>query len=152
MSQESTQTEKISIIKKISKKFSENRNELSQYFIFGVLTTLLNVGLFQTLVYLHLNYMIANLIALVSAKTFAYVTNKFFVFKSQTTHIYDTAAEIIRFGFARGFTGVVDYFGLIFLVEVLSFDAVYSKYFLQIVVIILNYILGKKLVFTKKKQ
>ena len=152
MNQESTRTEKISIIKKISKKFAENRNELTQYLIFGLLTTLLNVGLFQALVYLHLNYMIANLIALVSAKIFAYFTNKHFVFKSQTPHIYETAAEIIRFGFARGFTGVVDYFGLIFLVEVLSFDAVYSKYFLQIVVIMLNYILGKKLVFTKKKQ
>jgi hypothetical protein len=31
-----------------------------------------------------------------------------------------------------------------------SFDPVYSKYGLQVVVIVLNYILGKKLVFTQK--
>jgi len=99
---------------------------------------------------LDVKYQLANLAALILAKLFAYFTNKHFVFKTKTRQGYESLREFIRFVFARGFTGLVDYFGLIFLVEVMVLSPVYSNTELQIVVIVLNYILGKKLVFTSK--
>lgn len=138
-------------LSKAQQKIIAQRRELISYLIFGVLTTLVNVGLFQSLLWVQLDYRVANLIALVGAKTFAYVTNKIFVFQSKTPHIHQKLGELFRFVLARSFTGFVDYFGLIFLVEILSADAVISKWALQVVVIVLNYIMGKKLVFTQSK-
>ncbi|NCA99176.1 MAG: GtrA family protein [Clostridia bacterium] len=130
--------------------YTRHKQELLSYLVFGLLTTVVNVGVFNLLFVLNVKYQLANLAALILAKLFAYFTNKHFVFKTKTRQGFDSIREFIRFVFARGFTGVVDYFGLIFLVEVLSFSPVYSKYGLQVVVIVLNYVLGKKLVFTSK--
>jgi putative flippase GtrA len=58
----------------------------------------------------------------------------------------------MRFIFARGFTGLVDYFGLIALVELFGFNEIYSKYAMVATVIVLNYVLGKKAVFVKKEK
>ncbi|MDD2534884.1 MAG: GtrA family protein [Eubacteriales bacterium] len=137
-------------IHKLLAKLKRLKKELVSYLIFGVLTTILNVGLFQLLIIYQIDYKIANLIALISAKTFAYLTNKIFVFKSKTPKVHQTLGELLRFGIARGFTGILDYFGLIMLVEVLLFDPVISKWSIQVIVIILNYLMGKKLVFRKQ--
>ena len=138
-------------VKSLWQKLLHHKEELWRYFVFGVLTTLVNVLIFQFLLKLSISYLIANLVALIAAKLFAYVTNKHFVFKTQTKGMRNTVREVLRFVFARGFTGLVDYFGLIFMVEVLALDPVLSKYFLQIIVIALNYILGKKMVFVQEK-
>ena len=60
--------------------------------------------------------------------------------------------ECLKFIVARGFTGVVDYFGVIFMVDMLKIDENISKITIQVLVIILNYIFGKLLVFNKKKN
>ena len=146
MNPESKQT----VLHWIQSFYLRHKQELLSYLVFGLLTTVVNVGVFNLLYVLDVEYQFANLTALVLAKLFAYFTNKHFVFKTKTRQGFESIREFIRFVFARGFTGLVDYFGLIFLVEIISFDPVYSKYGLQVVVIVLNYILGKKLVFTKK--
>ena len=55
--------------------------------------------------------------------------------------------EIIRYIFARGFTGLIDIFGMLFAVEILMADEMIAKYIIQVIVIVLNYIFGKRLVF-----
>ncbi|MDD2459026.1 MAG: GtrA family protein [Eubacteriales bacterium] len=139
-----------SMLKWIQSFYHKHKQELLSYLVFGLMTTVVNVGVFNLLYVLDVKYQLANLAALILAKLFAYFTNKHFVFKTKTRQGFDSIREFIRFVFARGFTGLVDYFGLIVLVEVLALSPVYSKYGLQIVVIVLNYILGKKLVFTSK--
>jgi putative flippase GtrA len=146
MNSESKQT----VLQWIQAFYLQHKQELMSYLVFGLLTTVINVGVFNLLFVLDVKYQLANLAALILAKLFAYFTNKHFVFKTKTRQGYESLREFIRFVFARGFTGLVDYFGLIFLVEVMVLSPVYSKYGLQIVVIVLNYILGKKLVFTSK--
>ncbi len=138
------------ILTRFIDKIKRNRQELSRYFVFGVLTTVVNILVFQMLNNATNNYMAANLVAIITAKIFAYFTNKYFVYSNKTHYALDTFKEFIRFVFARGFTGIVDYFGLIILVEWLTMDALYGKYIMQVIVIVLNYILGKKFVFVKK--
>lgn len=124
-----------------------NKKELYRYFAVGISTTVFNVAVYHLLLSAGLEYWLGNAIAIVGSKIYAYLTNKFIVFHSHCTSCTKALLELVRFVFARGFTGLVDYFGLIFAVEVLCMDQVISKYCIQIVVIVLNYFIGKKVVF-----
>ncbi len=122
------------------------------YGIFGVLTSLLNYFLFKFLLDCSLDYKVANLITLIVVKLAAYVCNKNFVFKSHCESFLELCKEILRFVFARGATALIDYFGLILLVELFHFNELYSKIFVTVLVIIINYVIGKKHVFKSKKK
>ncbi|RGY94713.1 GtrA family protein [Clostridium sp. AM58-1XD] len=123
-----------------------NRETVS-YGLFGVLTSALNVGLFQLLLWCNLDYKYANLITLVIVKLIAYVCNKNFVFHSKTGSYMGLVKEFCRFVVARGLTMIIDYAGLIIMVELLMCDKFLSKCFITAFVIIINYFIGKKHVF-----
>ncbi|MBQ7360733.1 MAG: GtrA family protein [Lachnospiraceae bacterium] len=137
-------------MKKLFAKFV-NRETIS-YGIFGVLTTLLNIFLFRFLLFVNVEYKIANLVTLVLVKLAAYICNKNFVFKSHCDNFWELCKEVLRFVFARGATALIDYSGLILLVEVAQFDKMYSKIFVTVLVIVINYVVGKKHVFKSKKD
>ena len=124
--------------------------EIVSYGCFGVLTTILNLVLYQALVMSGMEYIIANLITLIVVKLTAYIVNKVFVFKSKSKSWIALCKEFLLFVLTRGLTGLIDFFGLIFAVEILGLDKIISKYILQIVLIVLNYILGKVIVFIKR--
>lgn len=126
--------------------------EIIRYGIAGITTTLVNIGLYQGLVLLGMDYKAANLLAIICAKIYGYFVNKLFVFKSHCNTRKELFAEIGKFIGARGITGIVDYAGLILLVGVFGFDKVISKYEITVAVIVLNYFLGKFLVFKMSKQ
>lgn len=58
------------------------------YGIVGVGTSLLNIGLFQFLVYIKMDYRQANLLTLVIVKLAAYICNKNLVFQSHTGSLW----------------------------------------------------------------
>ena len=122
------------------------------YGIFGVFTSLLNIALFQILLMLSVGYRTANFFTLVVVKLVAYICNKNFVFQSRTGNWIELAKEFGRFVIARSTTMLIDYFGLIVLVEICNFDKMISKIFLTILVIIINYFVGKKHVFKNVKK
>lgn len=124
-------------------------NETVRYVVSGIFTMAIGVGVYQGFLLLGLDYKISNLISLVAGKMSAYICNKFFVFKVRNTSFSEWIKEFLRFIFARGATLFIDYFGLIFLVEVVGFNKIYSKYAIVTIVLILNYILGKLIVFRK---
>ena len=124
-------------------------NETVRYVVSGIFTMAIGVGVYQGFLLLGLDYKISNLISLVAGKMSAYICNKFFVFKVRNTSFSEWIKEYLRFIFARGATLFIDYFGLIFLVEVVEFNKIYSKYAIVTIVLILNYILGKLIVFRK---
>ena len=93
------------------------------------------------------DYKIGNLIAIISSKIFAYVANKKFVFKTKCATKAEWIKEAVRYIITRGFTALIDYFGVIFLVEVFHLNESYVKYFVLLIVVVLNYILGKNAVF-----
>lgn len=127
-------------------------SELFRYGIGGGSVTAVNFLLYTVLVAAGMRYTAANLIALAASKTWGYFINKFYVFRSHTSGWKETAAEVLRFVLARGFTGVVDYFGVVLLVEGLRADELISKYAVMFLIILLNYVLGKKAVFVKKEK
>ena len=135
-------------MQKIKNLFSKIFNkETFLYAVFGVLTTLLNIFMFKWLLMLKVEYKIANLFTLVVVKLTAYICNKNFVFKSKCPNFKALLAEFWRFVYARGATMILEYFGLILMVELLGINKLISKIFMTILVVILNYIIGKKHVF-----
>ena len=123
------------------------KNEVVLYVFFGVLTTLINIGLFYLLTKVGFLYIIANIIALLTAKTIAYLSSKFFVFKKRCDNRKELLFEIIIFIIFRSLTMFIDFFGLILLVELFSVDKMIGKVILTVVVIIINYFASKKVVF-----
>ncbi len=63
-----------------------------------------------------MEYTSANLIALILSKTWGFISNKFFVFQNHMGTA-ETLHELINYIFARGFTALIDYFGLILFVS-----------------------------------
>ena len=123
--------------------------QVIDYFIWGVSTTLVNIVLY-TLLCKVIDYRIANLIAIVVCKIYAYVVNKLFVFHSKCQNFKELFMEISRYILSRGFTGVIDYIGVIILVEFAGINKLVSKYSITVLVMVLNYILGKHAVFKKR--
>ncbi len=136
------------IIKKIIDKVFTR--EIIMYGICGGITTVSNIALYWLLLRIGIDYKISNIISIIFAIIFAYLLNKFLVFKSKTDNASKLSKEVLKFALSRGFTMLLDYFGLVFMVEVLALNNFYSKIFITMVVIILNYILGKNIVFKSK--
>ncbi len=127
--------------------------ELFVYGVFGVLTTVVNIIVYQILLSRFiLKYWICNLLALLFSKLFAYFVNKKFVFRSKCSSFIALCKEFFSFIAARGLTGLIDFFGLIMMVEFFHIDKILSKYLLQIIVIVLNYVFSKLFVFKKSGQ
>lgn len=121
------------------------------YGIVGIGTSLLNVILFQILS-IKLDYRYANLITLIIVKLAAYICNKNLVFQSHTADLKELAGEFSRFVIARGATMLIDYFGLILMVELLGMQKLFSKCFVTVLVIVINYFVGKKHVFKNRPE
>jgi putative flippase GtrA len=129
----------------------EKKREMIQYIIWGVLSATLNVGLFQILILGSVDYRIANLITIIVVKIFCYVTNKFFVFRTPYEGLKVLLKEMLAFIFARGVTSVLDYVGVLVLVELFKCQEMFSKCVMAVVVVVVNYLFSKFFVFKKKR-
>lgn len=135
--------------------------EAIMYLIFGGLTTLVNFIVFLTLRAFAVDLMVTNVIAWICAVLFAYLTNRRWVFASKARGGKALLREIISFYCARIFSLLVE-LGLfqvwiswlapaLSLQEHLTAEAV-VKLVLQVVVIVLNYIFSKFIVFRRPKN
>ena len=133
----------------------EKIKELIRYGIVGVLTTLVSLITYYSLVYTIINpknplmLQVANIISWVVSVIFAYVTNRKYVFKSENTNKIKEASSFI---FSRILTLALDMAIMFVGVSVLAYSDKFVKIFSQIVIIVLNYIIGKFLVFRKRKE
>lgn len=138
--------------KKIKELFLKNR-EIVMYLLFGVLTTVVSLFTYYVCTTLFLDVVdavqlqIANVIAWIVSVTFAYITNKKFVFHSRNSVV----KEIQSFYVSRLGTLAIDMFLMYLLVTYMGIHDIAAKVFVQVVVIVSNYILGKFLVFKEGK-
>lgn len=134
-------------IKAIFKKYKE----VISYGFWGVMTTLVNyIVFFSCLRFLSINYLISNAISWVCAVTFAYITNKLFVFNSKDWSPEKLKSETITFFLGRLFSLVVETVMLYVLVDGLSFSSEIMKVFTNLVVIVINYFISKFMVFKQR--
>ena len=139
-------------MKKIKDLFIKYQ-EIISYLIFGVLTTVISLATYYLLVYTILDpkrgfeLQIANIISWIAAVTFAYFTNRKYVFKSNKEK---SLKEAFNFYLSRLSTLLIEMFLMWLLVTKLSFNDKVIKIIVQVAVIVLNYVFSKFLVFRKK--
>lgn len=127
--------------------------EIINYLIFGVLTTVVSLGVYYICVYTFLNpenvvqLQIANIISWVAGVTFAYVTNRKFVFESKEENKLKEAGKFVT---SRITTLLMDMAIMFIGVTLCKFNDKIIKLISQVVVIVMNYLLSKIIVFKKK--
>ena len=125
--------------------------DILSYLFFGVLTTVVNY-----LVYLpcynllHLSASVSNVIAWVAAVAFAYLTNKPFVFKSHDWSWKTVGPELAKFVGCRVGSGLIETAIIFVTVDLLQFNGNIWELFTSVLVVIINYVGSKLLVFRKK--
>lgn len=137
------------MVQKIKNLVQKHRDILS-YLFFGGLTTVVNY-----LVYLpcynllNLSAAVSNAIAWAVAVAFAYLTNKPFVFRSHDWSLKTVIPELTKFVTCRIGSGLLET-GILFLcVDLLAWNGNVWKLITSVLVVILNYIASKLLVFKK---
>lgn len=132
------------------KKLIEKYWDIISYLFFGVLTTAVNYVVYLPCYnLLGLSAAVSNAIAWVVAVAFAYLTNKPFVFKSNDWSMKTVVPELTKFVACRVGSGVLETGLLLVCVDWLGWDGNMMKLVTSILVVILNYIGSKLLVFKK---
>lgn len=124
--------------------------EVILYLFFGVLTTVVSISSYYICSEIfNIHYLISNIISWVFAVIFAYFTNRIWVFESKSKGISNILKEIFAFVNCRLLSGVIDMATMFMIVEVIHINDMYAKVFTQFIVVVLNYILSKLIVFKK---
>lgn len=122
--------------------------EILLYLFFGVLTTIVSLSTYYFFSeILEIHYLISNVFSWIFAVLFAYITNRLWVFKSKNNDIKSILKEMFAFVNCRLLSGAIDMVVMFLLVDILIVNSMYAKLITQIVVVILNYIFSKLIVF-----
>lgn len=135
------------LILKLMKKYKS----FIAYAIFGVFTTVVNILTYNYCYNnLGMNNTLSNVIAWILAVTFAFLTNKAWVFESTSWRWSVLRREIPAFITCRLATGVMDLVIMYICVDVMKWNAMLMKVLSNILVILLNYVFSKLVIFKKK--
>ena len=133
--------------------------EIINYLLFGGMTTVVSWGTYSLFVKaIGMSVGVGNILSWICAVLFAFVTNKLFVFESKTWQPATALREFVSFIGARLATGVIEWFGVPYFSThglthpLFGVKGLLAKVVVSIVVIILNYIFSKFLVFIKKDK
>lgn len=141
-------------MKKIIDLFKKYK-EIILYLIIGGLTTLVNILAYWVFANpLNLHTVLSNILAWVISVLFAYFTNKIFVFESKSFKRDIFLKEFVLFFLSRATTGLIDTGIMYLFIDRLGFTEyeMWIKVASNVIVIILNYVFSKLIVFRKKKK
>ena len=134
------------------RNFYAKHREILPYLIFGVLTTLVNWGVFFPLynfTSLKSYGTLCNAIAWVVAVAFAFLTNKPIVFESHDWSGGVVIPELLKFVGCRIFSFLVESVFIFVSIDILKWNGNLMKILISVIVVLINYI-GSKLLFRKK--
>ncbi len=130
----------------------KKHEEIINYLIIGVATTLVSLLVYYGLTYTIFDasnafeLQITNIISWIVSVTFAYFTNRSFVFKQKNK---TNLKEASSFYISRISTLLLDMLLMYVLVTIFHFNDKIIKLIVQVVVIVLNYVFSKLFVFKK---
>ncbi len=132
--------------------FYAKHKEILLYLLFGGLTAVVSLSSYWVCYApLHMNVLLANIVSWVAAVTFAYTTNRLWVFTQKAYGLQGVLGEMVRFFGGRLATLGMEEVILWLFVEQWHFDSMAVKVVAQILVILANYVISKLLVFRKDK-
>ncbi|MBE6671043.1 MAG: GtrA family protein [Ruminococcaceae bacterium] len=140
------------MIKSLLSIYQKNKHIIT-YLVFGVLTTAVDFVSYIILANtFSINENIANILSQVIAIIFAFVTNKLFVFEDKNLKLKHLLTQFTKFASLRLVTLVLNSAMFFVMVDLCSINDLISKIVIAVIVIILNYIFSKLIVFKKAKQ
>jgi putative flippase GtrA len=120
------------------------------YIFFGGITTMVNwISYYVLYAMMGVSNVAANCIAWVLAVAVAFVTNKIWVFESKSLAPGVMLPELVKFVSCRVGTGVVEILLMFVTVDVAGLPAMLMKVLVSVIVLVLNYVFSKALVFKK---
>ena len=127
--------------------------ELILYVFFGGCTTLISIATYWVCRnLLNIPVVPADVISWILSVIFAYVTNKIWVFESKSTELKVIVREVVEFFAARLFSLGVDVLFMYITVVKLHLPDMWMKVTANVIVIILNYVFSKWIIFRKKEE
>ena len=133
------------------KLLAEKYRDVLSYLFFGVLTTVVNYIIYLPLLnVVRLSGAVSNVIAWIGAVIFAFATNKPLVFKSYDWSPKVLFPEIGKFLSCRVGSGLIETGIIAVTVDILHWNGNVMKLITSVLVVIINYIGSKLLVFKKK--
>lgn len=132
---------------------SNRRKEILSYLFWGVLTTLVSWLTFTLFSWLTGHVILSNALSWVCAVAFAFVTNKQWVFESKDWKAQTVWREGLTFLSARLVSGAVELVGVPLVTAwgepLLGIEGLGAKMIVTAVVVLLNYIFSKRIIFKK---
>lgn len=126
-------------------------NETMRYLFIGGCTTLVNLATFAVFCdMLDMNVTLGNVLSIIIAILFAYVSNKIFVFSSKTEGLKEMFSELCRFVGGRLSTMAIEVGGVYLIYNMMGYPKMAAKLITQILVIIGNYFISKFFVFRNR--
>ncbi|MCF0228817.1 MAG: GtrA family protein [Parasporobacterium sp.] len=123
------------------------------YVIFGGFTTLISWFVFWLCNnVLRMDVVPANIISWILAVAFAYITNRIWVFESRASGLKPVIREIAGFAGGRLVTLGLETLFLWLTVDIFKWNSMLMKIVISIVVLVLNYIISRFMVFKKEKK
>lgn len=128
----------------------EKYRQIISYLFWGIITTIINVGIFECLyLWANWNYMVNNTIAWFVSVLVAYLSNRAYVFHSITKGIRAYIHEVISFFGGRLLVLALEQ-GILFVgITLMSSNQLVVKIIDNVIVIILNYFWSKWAVFKR---
>ena len=139
----------IQFIKKIFLKYKSQ----ILYLFFGGITTIINIGTYYVLYNMvGIGNIAATVTALIFCVLVAFITSKVWVFNSRSFYKKTILYETLTFFVCRFLTGILDV-GIMYLtVDILKFNGILMKIISNVVVVVLNYIASKAIIFNPREQ
>lgn len=135
---------------RLKELYNKHREGIS-YLFFGFLSVIVNLAVYYLCAHvIYLEVVSSTVIAWFCAVIFAFVTNKICVFRSNNWSSKVAFKEITSFFICRILTGFLDVGIMYVCVDKLLFNDIIIKFISNIIVIILNYLASKRVIFKKK--
>ena len=161
------------------KSFYQKHKELINYFVFGIITTVLSLGAWYATITVGVLFMadesgeptmlldaIGSTIQWVVGVAVAFITNKKFVFVDAEKGIWITVRQLTAFTGSRVLTYFMEMFmniGMIWVFESLGYktfeifgfditERIWAKLITAVAVVLTNYVISKIFIFKRKKK
>lgn len=125
--------------------------EVILYILFGGLTTLINLLVYNTMYYyIESSNLLSTIVAWILSVLTAFLTNKQIVFRSSSWNLEILWKEGVKFFECRIGTGILEFIFMYITVDILRWSGFIMKLIVNVIVIILNYVASKRIIFVKK--
>lgn len=135
---------------RIFNPFYKKYKEMLLYLFFGGLSFIVSISTYAGFnVGMGINELVANVLSWIITVLFAFLTNRVWVFQSPTNGVSEFMKQMFAFYSGRVITLIIEEVILLVFITWLGFNSMVIKVIAQVIVILLNYVISKLVIFKK---